>query len=218
MTRDIPAVRFEPQNPTSDSDITCARAATKYARLFARANDLLDLQHQLVYYLRNDGRALVVVDHVLDAQRFGRQDLQEPVIPENASAESEHPAIWLVRHGETDANAEGKSRGRLEVPLDERGERQADRAAAWLKQKHVARIVSSPVERSLDTARTVAAATGAPLEMDDRLASLNIGDMAGEDGQETQGQVEEYEQEPGSAHAGRGKFLGIQGARRGCVV
>ena len=150
----------------------------------------------MVYYLRNDGRALVVVDHVLDAQRFGRQDLQEPVIPENASAESEHPAIWLVRHGETDANAEGKSRGRLEVPLDERGERQADRAAAWLKQKHVARIVSSPVERSLDTARTVAAATGAPLEMDDRLASLNIGDMAGEDGQETQSQVEEYEQEP----------------------
>ena len=211
LTRDIPAVRFEPQNPTSDSDITCARAATKYARLFARANDLLDLQHQLVYYLRNDGRALVVVDHVLDAQRFGRQDLQEPVIPEDASAESEHPAIWLVRHGETDANAEGKSRGRLEVPLDERGERQADRAAAWLKQKHVARIVSSPVERSLDTARTVAAATGAPLEMDDRLASLNIGDMAGEDGQETQGQVEEYEQEPDRPMPGGESFSEFKG-------
>lgn len=206
LTRDIPAVRFEPQDPTSDGDITAARAATKYSRLFARANDLLDLQHQLVYYLRNDGRALVVVDHILDAQRFGRQKLQEPVVPENASAESEHPAIWLVRHGETEANADGKARGRLEIPLDERGERQADRAADWLKQRRVARIVSSPVERSLETARAVAQATGAPVEMDDRLASLNIGDLAGEDGQAAQGEIERYEEEPDTSMPGGESF------------
>ena len=69
MTRDIPAVRFEPQNPTSDSDITCARAATKYARLFARANDYWIYSISLL--LPGSGRALVVVDHVLDAQSYG---------------------------------------------------------------------------------------------------------------------------------------------------
>lgn len=196
LTRDIPEVRFEPQDPTSDADITTARAATKYARLFNRANDLLDLQHQLVYYLRNDGRALIVVDHVLDAQRFGRQELQEPLVPENLYGATERPAIWLVRHGETEANAEGKARGRMEVPLDERGEREAQRAADWLKQKKIAAIVSSPVERALETARAVSDSTGAPVEMDDRLASLNIGSLAGGDGQTVQGQVEEYERDP----------------------
>ena len=206
LTRDIPAVRFEPQDPTSDSDITEARAATRYARLFARANDLLDLQHQLSYYLWCDGRGLVVTDHVLDAQRFGRQDLQEPVVPENASAESGHLALWLVRHGETEANSEGKTRGRMQVPLDERGGRQADRAAAWLKQKRVARIVSSPVNRSLETAYAIANMTGAQVEMDDRLASLDIGDMAGEDGQQSQGRIEEYEANPGEPMPGGESF------------
>src|ERR1017187_6521003 len=66
LTRDIPAVRFEPQNPSSDADITAKDAATNYARIFARTNALADLQQQLAYYLRVDGRALIVTDHIID--------------------------------------------------------------------------------------------------------------------------------------------------------
>ena len=34
-------------------------------------------------------------------------------------------AIWLARHGETDANAEGRVQGSLDPPLNERGREQA---------------------------------------------------------------------------------------------
>ena len=33
--------------------------------------------------------------------------------------------IWLARHGETDANAEGRVQGSLDPPLNERGREQA---------------------------------------------------------------------------------------------
>ena len=84
LTRDIPGVRFEPQNPSSDADLTAKDAGTNYARVFARNNDLLDFQQQLVYYLRTDGRALIVTDHIIDAQQFGRcdPDSPDPVVPE----------------------------------------------------------------------------------------------------------------------------------------
>jgi len=211
LTRDIPEVRFEAQDPYSDADITTERAATKYARLFNRANSLLDVQHQLVYYLYYDGRALIVTDHVLDAQRFGRQELQEDLIPENLAQHEEAPPVWLIRHGETEVNNEGKARGRLEAPLDERGERQGDRAAAWMKQKRPARIVSSPVERSLETAWAISLATGVAVEMDDRLASLNIGEMAGEDGRAAQEEIARYEQEPDTPMPGGESFKEFHG-------
>ena len=34
--------------------------------------------------------------------------------------------LFLVRHGQTDGNAEGRSQGLRDVPLNDRGRRQAD--------------------------------------------------------------------------------------------
>jgi probable phosphomutase (TIGR03848 family) len=67
--------------------------------------------------------------------------------------------VILVRHGRTSANASGTLAGRLPgVRLDEVGTEQAARTAARLGAVPLAALVTSPLERCRDTARTIARA------------------------------------------------------------
>lgn len=197
LTRDIPGVRWFPQSPSSDADITAADAASRYAKVFARSNDLLDFQHQLAYYMRTDGRVLIVTDHIVDAQQFGRCDPEapSPVVPETES-QSPEPFLYLIRHGETEMNRDGKMRGQTDVPLDTKGEREMDRAGDWLKDKGIKAIISSPVERALSSAQLIAEKLGVPLEVDDRLASVDVGSLAGEESDEEVEEAFEHRDEP----------------------
>jgi len=196
ITRDIPRVRFKPDDPDSDVDITFADAASRYARLFGQMVDLKQLHQQLAYYLATDGRALIVTDHIIDAQRFGREHPQEiPIVPET-EAQEVPVAAYLVRHGETDLNEEGKARGRTTSGLEEKGKREIDHAAEWLQGKGVQLIICSPIERSLESAQILSDKLQIPFETDDRLASLDIGELAGEDRQDVQAAVEEGFENP----------------------
>ncbi len=201
LTRDIPSVRFFPVNPFSDRDITAADAATRYAAVFRRDNDLLELQHQLVYYLRNDGRAVTVVNHLLDAQRFGRCDKEPDVMPENETSLDE-AKIYILRHAETDMNDAGLARGRSPAPINERGQRHIEQAAEWLKGKPLRQIVSSPVERARQSAEILARTLDLPIETDDRLASLNIGELAGKSAEDIRPIIEEMKEQPDTPFPG----------------
>ena len=83
--------------------------------------------------------------------------------------------LLLVRHGEATANAAGLLLGRSDVPLTPRGREQA--AAIGPRLGDVARLVSSPLRRALDTA----AALGLPLpvEVDDRWVEVDYGEHEG---------------------------------------
>jgi broad specificity phosphatase PhoE len=81
--------------------------------------------------------------------------------------------LLVVRHGRTAANAEGLLLGRLDVPLDAEGERQAARLAAAVGP--VDRVISSPLLR----ARQTAAAFGLPVEIDERWVELDYGTYDG---------------------------------------
>lgn len=177
-----PKVRFMPQCPFDDADITAATAASDYAQVFSRSNDLDELHAQLVNYLGTDERALIVVDHIKDAQRFGREDpvSDEPLVPETEYL-YDQIKIYLNRHGETEKNLQDEPRGRSEIGIDERGERESMRAGEWLKNKGIGLIVSSPVERALESAREIQELLGVELEIDDRLASLDLGNLADEE-------------------------------------
>lgn len=207
LTRDIPRVRFEPSNPESDSDITAASSATSYARNFGRDNDLMDIQQQLAYYLCTDGRVIAVVDHLLDAGRFGRRevDAPEPVVPEDMSSQAP-VALYLVRHGETELNRDGKARGRADALLDDTGERQIERTAKWLQDKGIRAVVCSPVPRALESGQFIAQTLGVPFEADDRLASLDVGQMTGEDSGDASEQIEQYEENPDQPMPGGESF------------
>ena len=99
--------------------------------------------------------------------------------------------FWYLRHGETDWNARGLSQGRSEIPLNETGIAQAERAAAVLVAQSdsfapIARIVSSPLGRARRTADIVEAAmvrTGhqrLPLTTDPDLQEVCFGVQEGE--------------------------------------
>jgi alpha-ribazole phosphatase len=58
--------------------------------------------------------------------------------------------LYLVRHGRTDANANGLLQGRLDPPLDELGRRQA--AAVAERIGRVDEVIASPLRRAQETA------------------------------------------------------------------
>lgn len=64
--------------------------------------------------------------------------------------------LILVRHGETDWNAGGVFRGHEDVRLNATGIAQADATAEALKDRVFEAIYSSPLKRSLVTARRIA--------------------------------------------------------------
>jgi hypothetical protein len=83
LTRQIPKVRFEPQDPESDGDITAADRADDYRKVFSRDNDLKKLHTDWARYSWTDGRILLYTRHVKDAQRFGYEEEQAAVVPED---------------------------------------------------------------------------------------------------------------------------------------
>ena len=89
--------------------------------------------------------------------------------------------FWFLRHGETDWNAEGRSQGRTDIPLNAVGIAQAERAARTLAGiGGIATIVASPLVRARITAEIAAEALGLPVEFDDGLMEVNFGEQEGE--------------------------------------
>jgi len=82
--------------------------------------------------------------------------------------------LWLARHGATDWSDGGRFNGWTDVPLNERGLRQAHDLATSLELSDGATIWSSDLIR----ARATAAALGPP-RVDPRLRELDFGDLEG---------------------------------------
>jgi probable phosphoglycerate mutase len=91
------------------------------------------------------------------------------------------PRLYLIRHGETDWNAEGRLLSFTDRPLNDRGERQAATLAADLAGIRWDRAVSSPLVRARRTAEVVLAARrdAPPLSIDDRLREMDFGPFEG---------------------------------------
>jgi len=84
-----------------------------------------------------------------------------------------------VRHGETDFNRQGLALGRADVSLNETGRKQAERLAVALSAEPLVAVYSSPLSRTVDTARPIASAHGLMVEIDSRLIEMNIGELDG---------------------------------------
>jgi broad specificity phosphatase PhoE len=91
------------------------------------------------------------------------------------------PRLYLIRHGETDWNAEGRLLSFTDRPLNDRGERQAATLAGDLAGIRWDRAVSSPLVRARRTAEIVLAARqdAPPLSIDDRLREMDFGPYEG---------------------------------------
>jgi ribonuclease H / adenosylcobalamin/alpha-ribazole phosphatase len=86
----------------------------------------------------------------------------------------------LLRHGATVLSGEGRFAGRGDVPLTAAGQRQAAAAADRLAARGgIDVVVTSPLQRARRTAEMVAAATGAPLRVEQDLAEADFGAWEG---------------------------------------
>ena len=62
------------------------------------------------------------------------------------------PTVYLVRHGETAWTISGQHTGRTDIPLTERGEREAQALSARLKGMSFTKVLTSPLQRARRTA------------------------------------------------------------------
>jgi probable phosphoglycerate mutase len=86
--------------------------------------------------------------------------------------------ILLVRHGETDGNA-ARILQRPDIPLNERGMRQAEQLALRLLAHGFVHILCSDLLRARMTAAPLAARSGIAIEESPLLQERNFGDLRG---------------------------------------
>jgi len=70
--------------------------------------------------------------------------------------------LWLVRHGLTDANQEGRLQGQIDYPLNEEGRKQAFLLAERCQGTRFAFCLSSPLLRTRQTAQIIHEVAGCP--------------------------------------------------------
>ena len=85
----------------------------------------------------------------------------------------------LWRHGQTVWNAERRFQGQSDIPLDEAGQAQAERAARLLAALRPDLIVSSDLSRAAQTAAPLSRLTGLELTLDKDLRERSGGSWEG---------------------------------------
>ncbi|MCA9385958.1 histidine phosphatase family protein [Candidatus Dojkabacteria bacterium] len=89
--------------------------------------------------------------------------------------------IYVVRHGQTEWNVEGRMQGWLDSSLTEVGRQQAENAGVFLKDKNIDQIFASPLGRTQQTAKIIQAAINpdVPIILADSIKEGDVGDFAG---------------------------------------
>jgi len=85
--------------------------------------------------------------------------------------------FWLVRHGETEWSRSGAHTGRTDLPLTEAGREEAAAIARRLAGKRFALVLTSPLQRALETCRL--AGYGDVAQIEPNLIEWDYGDYEG---------------------------------------
>ena len=87
--------------------------------------------------------------------------------------------LYLVRHGQSAGNAEGRFGGHSPTPLSELGKKQADAVAKALAKEGVSAIYSSDLHRAVQTAEPLSRLTGVPVIATPAFRERNVGVLEG---------------------------------------
>lgn len=83
------------------------------------------------------------------------------------------PQLWLIRHGETEWSKSGRHTGTSDIALTEQGRKQASSLAPLLAAQKFDLVLTSPMQRAIDTCRL--AGLGEEAEIDPELHEWNYG-------------------------------------------
>lgn len=87
--------------------------------------------------------------------------------------------LYIIRHGETDWNKERRLQGQSNTKLNAYGRELAVITGEALKDINFDYIFSSPLDRSLETARLILKNDNADIVTDDRLKEISFGNYEG---------------------------------------
>lgn len=87
--------------------------------------------------------------------------------------------FFVIRHGKTDWNAEGRIQGNVDTPLNTRGDEQARAVARALADMSVGELWSSDLARATQTGAHVSTACNVKLKPDKRLRERHFGVFQG---------------------------------------
>ena len=89
--------------------------------------------------------------------------------------------LYLIRHGETEWNANNRWQGHADVPLNDVGREQAALLARWFRRTGTRfdRIYSSDLSRAYQTAWSVGSELGIPVQLYPPLREIDLGVWSG---------------------------------------
>ncbi|MBE7722824.1 MAG: histidine phosphatase family protein [Lacrimispora celerecrescens] len=87
--------------------------------------------------------------------------------------------IYLIRHGQTDWNIQGRIQGSHDIPLNEAGQRQAEQVAKGMDSRRVSRVFSSTLTRAVETAEKIGSRQKAEICSMPQLIEVEFGKWEG---------------------------------------
>jgi probable phosphoglycerate mutase len=87
--------------------------------------------------------------------------------------------LYLIRHGQSAGNAEGRFGGHSATPLSDLGQHQAVLTAKALQKERISAIYSSDLRRAMQTAQPLAEATGLEINSSDVFRERHVGVLEG---------------------------------------
>ena len=87
--------------------------------------------------------------------------------------------LYVIRHGKTDWNAQSRMQGQSNIKLNQFGIEQADEVRKIIEEKNIDLIISSPLERTKQTAEIINKEFNVEILEDKRLVERGFGDFEG---------------------------------------
>jgi broad specificity phosphatase PhoE len=87
--------------------------------------------------------------------------------------------VFLIRHGVTPWHADLRVLGQRDIPLSPEGLEQAEEAARAMAGVKLAEVLSSPLQRAVQTAEIIGRDAGIEVARDPRLIDLKVGKWTG---------------------------------------
>lgn len=87
--------------------------------------------------------------------------------------------VLLIRHGQSQGNAEGRFGGHSATPLSPRGRQEAEAVASTLRKTSIQAIYSSDLLRAVETAQPLARVTRLEIIKSEAFRERSVGEMEG---------------------------------------